>query len=166
MPSVSDFKKAFDLNKGEVLQNKFFNFTLNNIYIQHKVKKVYNEYEFPLTLEYIGPNKKGSEENLIKLIKSNILSKNGKIVYSDYGSPYECLIEEPKIEEVRDEEEGTVFRVDTKGVATRRRDIPTLKQQRVSQMSARSKSRGKSKDKKDQTLQVFEYFILSFQVFS
>ena len=104
MPSVSAFQRSFGIIKGLVLKDKISSFTLKEIDIKHKVKKIYQEYEFPLTLEFIGSPKKGSENRLINLIKSSIGAKDGSIVYSDYGSPYECGIGEPCVEEVFEEE--------------------------------------------------------------
>jgi hypothetical protein len=153
MPSVSAYQKAFGLIRGLVLKDKSTLFTLKESDIQHVVKKIYHEYHFPICLKFIGPSKEGSENHLLNLLNNKINSKDGIIVYSEYGSPYECGFGEAKVDDIYDEDDYTIYKVDSTGWAVRRRDIPTLKEQneqrRKSVGKTRSKSRGKSADKID-----------------
>jgi hypothetical protein len=125
MPSVSAYKKAFNLLKGEIFSDKYTKFILENIHIGHKEVKRYSEYSFPIRLEFKGPNIKFGEKILMNFINTKITSKNGKIVNSDYGNPYECTIGEPQIEDVRKENDHNIYIVRSEGYAFRRRDLPS-----------------------------------------
>jgi hypothetical protein len=129
MPSVASFKKAFGLTKGLILNDKTYKFELTDIYIGHVVKKIYNEYEFPIRLFFSGKNKKGSEINLIRLMNEKI-NNESLIVYSDYGNPYECNFGDPFVyskQQQNEDEDEFIYEVHTTGVGIRRRDLLNLR---------------------------------------
>ena len=68
MPSVSAYKKAFNIYKGLNLNDKKIKFILETIKIDHIVVKRYSEYEFPITLEFLGPNTITGTKILLELI--------------------------------------------------------------------------------------------------
>lgn len=153
MPSVSSFQKAFGLTRGLVLKDKYSIFTLKESEIKHVVKKIYQEYEFLINLKFIGPSREDSEDHLLNLLKNKINSKDGIIVYSQYGSPYECGFGEAKLDNIYQDDKCTIYKVISTGWAVRRRDIPTLKEinegRKKSVDKTRSRSNAKSIDKID-----------------
>jgi hypothetical protein len=136
MPSVSAYKKAFHLLKGQIFADKYI---LEKVQIGHKEIKRYSEYSFPIHLEFKGPNEKFGHKRLLNMIHTKITSMNGKIVNSDYGNPYECTVGNPKIEKIINEDEShNIYIVTSEGYAFRRKDLP----------SERKTSRSKSKPTK------------------
>ncbi len=143
MPSVSAYKKAFGLLKGLTLEEKSNKFILEELNIDHKVIKRYAEYGFPMVLNFRGPSLKSSKNLLLKLLKHKICSRNGIIVNSDYGNPYECTVGEPSIDEIIEQNEHeAIFIVKSDGFAFRRRDISS--DGRASNSKSRSLSKQKS----------------------
>lgn len=130
MPSVNSFKNAFNLNIGSVFSDNSSKFIIKNITIFHRVVHLYKEYKFPMTIEFLSENKKNSENHLLKIFNDEISRKNEQIIYSDYGSPYECSVDEPEIDNVYEENEKEIIIVlFTTGIAIRKYDLPTLYKQ-------------------------------------
>ena len=106
MPSPTDIKRAFKLH--EILDVK-------KLHLDHKCIKQNEIYKFPITLEF-QPNLTPRE------MKKRCLEKtHGKklVVYSHYGSPYECTSSDFTIK-------GSIAHAEI--VAKRSRTIPTLAQ--------------------------------------
>ena len=138
MPSVNSFKTAFNSSIGSIFSDNSSKFIIKNITIFHKVIHLYKEYKFLMTIEFIGENKKNSENKLLKIFNDEINRKNKQIIYSEYGSPYECSIEQPIIDNVyKENDKEIIIVIFTTGFAVRRYDMPTLHNQTH---STRSKS--------------------------
>jgi len=126
MPSPSAFRRGFTVDEGETIGKKY---KVDSIKVGHVVKVQNERYEFPMTIVFTSalsnpkPFTKASSDALLKALKSHV--RKNKIVYSAYGSPYDCGFGSPR---VRCFDENTVT-VKSTGKATRLRDTPTLKQQ-------------------------------------
>jgi hypothetical protein len=94
MPSPSDFKKAFKLNKGAAIHSPETENTIlaevQKATIGHTPKKRNELYEFPSTLNVEIKDPDTTESDLEAAIK-HYLSEEFT-VYSAYGSPYLCSI--------------------------------------------------------------------------
>lgn len=134
MPSAADFKRKLSLNKGAKLSKDF---TIKQSDIGH-VSRTQNElYEFPSTVivgktrSAVGQDEKPSKQRKIIAELKKTLSNKHQIVYSAYGSPYDCTIPARSIKVNKPTDDETFsFEVRFKGKAVRRRDIPTLSQQK------------------------------------
>ena len=115
MPSPSAFKRAFGLDDIRGLRR---------VTIGHICAKRYEDYRFPLTLEF-------TSELSPALIRSRIRGQTSKrrlVVYSSYGSPYTCVIGPWKVKG---------HTATAEGKAIRTREIPT--QRRAAQNVTRGK---------------------------
>ena len=126
MPSAAEFKKAFHLQDGTKLGALG---SIHNAKVGHVAVKRNERYEFPATLEIELPKtqkKKITRRQLITALQEH--TSGEKIVYSSYGSPYECTVHDVA---VTDYSEENIAEMKFLGKAVRRRDIPTLAQQKA-----------------------------------
>ena len=66
-------------------------YKLIDIDISHQSVKRYHEYKYPIRLTFDCSNEKYNNQQLESQLKSQI--SGDKIIYSDYGNPYNCNIE-------------------------------------------------------------------------
>jgi hypothetical protein len=136
MPSASQFKNAYGVLKGGSLGKRF---KILSSQVDHVPIKERQQYEYPTTLILTSqdPNadvtSRNAQREVKKAWKKEVEGQgNSKIVYSAYGSPYECSFSEPSLRVL--ESGGGVgndrLELDATGTAVRRRDIPTLPQQK------------------------------------
>lgn len=165
MPSASGFRRGFAVSVGDDIAGTGFRVTHSRV--DHVAKKtrgksgsivtnvglinayflfVWDRYEYPIRLgleadESIAGSAKARKAFLDSLKKHAA----ERIVYSGYGSPYDCSFGSPKIESWKmvdgdgEKEKGTQVVVTSKGTATRRRDIPTQREQSLSHESSKQK---------------------------
>lgn len=125
MPSPTEFRKGLGLQPGRSVPGLG---TVTACSTGHVVRQQNELYEFPteLTIQLDAAGK-GQPRRLASTFKRQV--NRGQIVYSAYGSPYECSVEGVKVKEAG-EEQGSVTLTYT-GKAARRRDIPTLAQRKA-----------------------------------
>jgi hypothetical protein len=126
MPSPSQFRTGFQLTKEQLT---FHHFKLTKQpEIKHVVMKTNRLYHFPLLFTFTrqdGEATKKDQNKLLEELKQS-LCKESKIVLSEYGSPYECSIDEKSFHVIDDDEEDNkVVKIAANGVGKRRMDIPT-----------------------------------------
>jgi hypothetical protein len=131
MPLASDFRKAFNLNKGAAVyslqgKNNILVGEVQSSSIGHTTKKKNELYEFPSSVEVKVKDKAINKRSLEAAFKEYV--KGEQIVYSAYGSPYACSVAKIKISSFDLDEDHASFTF--LGKAIRRRDIPTLGQQK------------------------------------
>ena len=86
MPEPKAFLSGFNIYEGLTINN----FTLKSINIEHNVIIRYHEYEYPITLTFTRQD----NENINKLLTHlNNYTSQYKIIYSAYGNPYKCTID-------------------------------------------------------------------------
>jgi len=148
MPSASAFKKAFNLEEGIILSSANSKYELVYVHVDHVQKKLFQEYDYPIELHFRCSSGSIDENILLKLIENNFCrNKNGQIVYSEYGSPYECHFGSPKVKKVakkKGHDTEHIIEIHSVGRGIRRRDIPTLKAQQKSRSRSNSRSKNKS----------------------
>ena len=98
-----------------------------NSTIGHEVKKQNERYEFPCTLEIRFKNGVELTKRQVEAAVRHHTSKQ-LTVYSAYGSPYLCSFQNVKA--TKFDQEENIANVKLFGKAVRRRDIPTLAQQK------------------------------------
>ncbi|PRW59725.1 hypothetical protein C2E21_1933 [Chlorella sorokiniana] len=143
MPSPSDFRKAFGLGVEQVLGGAW---RITSSSFGHEVKEQNERYEFPASLEVEwtagssggsgGGSKRGADRRRRELEAAwEQQTREKRIVYSAYGSPYECFfVKLPKVTPLDDG--GSSYQITALGRAVRRRDIPTLKEERAAERTA------------------------------
>ncbi|KAL4859055.1 hypothetical protein ACK3TF_000838 [Chlorella vulgaris] len=142
MPSPSDFRRAFNLSEGAHLglQKQW---EIETVHMGHEAVQQNERYEFPTTLivQFRAGTKavgsKGLSQRKQQLEKAfNQATQLEHIVYSAYGSPYECTYGPPQVAGI--DAGGRSFKLTAVGMAVRRRDIPTL----AAQLDAEQKAKG------------------------
>ena len=131
MPSPTDFKKAFGLGTGSTIAGRF---SVTDSHVGHDVVKQNEKYEFPSTISLALPPGASPSEALGAL-KGQLKEK--RMVYSAYGSPYECSWGTPKLKaggrgggagsagsEEEEEEGGATVVFSCLGKAVRRCELP------------------------------------------
>lgn len=96
-----------------------------------------NSYEYPIKLVLSAPapnsrskSQKALNDDLLRLLRNHVKAGNKRIIYSSYGSPYDCSFGEPRVTRFQVKEDGSLeAEVSSTGVSTRRRDLPTSKEQ-------------------------------------
>lgn len=141
MPSPSDFRKAFGLAVDQTLGGKW---RITSSSFGHEVKEQNERYEFPAAVEVewapssgggARSGKHGGDQRRELEACWAQQTSERRIVYSAYGSPYECFfVKAPKVTPL--DEEGRSFQVTALGRAVRRRDIPTLKEAKAAEREA------------------------------
>ncbi|KAL4459035.1 hypothetical protein ABPG75_013900 [Micractinium tetrahymenae] len=134
MPSPADFRRGFGLEQGQNM-GKSKEWKIASLHVGHDVKEQNECYEFPteLTLEWQpGTAARGGRQQAARRAKLEAAWQAAthikRIVYSAYGSPYECTYGAASSVSWLDEE-GRSWQLRSLGTAVRRRDIPTLGQQ-------------------------------------
>jgi hypothetical protein len=153
MPSPSEFKKAFKLNKGATLPSRTKNKNLAevlNASIGHTVKIRNERYEFPSTVDLKIADSATTKSNLEAAIKEYL--KNELTAYSAYGSPYSCSVANVEITSFEPEKDHA--RISFLGKAVRRRDILTLKQQTEAKREKEEEAAAGPSKKKKQKMSV------------
>ncbi len=98
MPSATDFRKAFHLGKGEAIGDG--RLRVEESQVGHKVKEENERYEFPTTVVL-----RGDVAGARRAFAAHI--KGSRLVYSAFGSPYDCSYGSPRVSKGT-EENGTV----------------------------------------------------------
>eukprot|EP00743_Colponemidia_sp_Colp-15_P013656 GILK01015946.1.p1 GENE.GILK01015946.1~~GILK01015946.1.p1 ORF type:complete len:313 (+),score=30.41 GILK01015946.1:542-1480(+) len=123
MPSAAQVKGLFNLTVGS--------HRIGNVRSDHVPITQNEKYHFPAKIELsLQNNAKPSTDRLLKAFKKYV--SGSKVVYSQYGSPYNCSIEKVKLLNSNESQP----RVEVLGEAVRRRDIPTMKEQQDEQKKA------------------------------
>ena len=121
MPSASDFAKAFGLKSSQRLAGSPY--SLAQAHIGHEVREENELYQFPCELalvrDPVGPAPCGRREarQAAEALAQHAEAQQGCIVYSAYGSPYECRL--GRANAVGSDEEGRV-KLRCTGTARRR----------------------------------------------
>ena len=92
MPHASVFSREFGLKKGSTINSSL---TVIKSSVQHVQVIRYNKYEYPIHLVLSSPTKQ-SIAQVKSACQKNWLS-NHKIIYSQYGNPYDCWISNIKV---------------------------------------------------------------------
>jgi len=108
-------RRGFDLISGQ----KIGRYEILSCDMGHEERKKYQIYEYPCEVTLKASDVKKAEKSWARHIGTR-----SRIIHSEYGSPYECWFEPPMLKKIADD---TVV-VKTKGIANRRRDIPTLRE--------------------------------------
>jgi hypothetical protein len=144
MPSASAFKKTFNLNKGAILHSQTTGKTVlaevQKSTIGHTAKRRNELYEFPSTIDLEIKDQSTTRYRL----RATLKQLGERIAYSSYGSPYKCSIENIKIESFDPAEAHAS--ITFLGKAIRRRDIPTLRQQKQKEREEKTSAAKKIKD--------------------
>src|SRR5438105_3626002 len=96
MPTPSAFLRGFGLTRGTSIGG----YTLTSVHSTHEEIERYREYYYAFTLTFIA-HEEANRRNLVREITS--ITSQTHIVNSQYGNPYECVIDEPS----RNDFEGT-----------------------------------------------------------
>eukprot|EP00386_Alphamonas_edax_P006123 GDKI01019919.1.p1 GENE.GDKI01019919.1~~GDKI01019919.1.p1 ORF type:complete len:226 (+),score=80.27 GDKI01019919.1:118-795(+) len=119
MPSPTSFKKGFAISSGDSVAGVH----IIKATVGHEVVRQNERYEYPITVVF-EPQTRLPPKKLLDALQQSV--REQRIIYSDYGSPYECHFGIPKVQS--QDEDGSIT-VSSKGWSVRRRDIPTLSQQ-------------------------------------
>jgi len=106
--------------------------------IEHVVIRQNREYEFPTTMQFSRSASKsstsanhGEKQLVLEAIKRRLIGDGQKkIIYSEYGSPYECFYDAKSFKVVDDDNQVNVVVITCKGVGNRTFDIPTEAERR------------------------------------
>ena len=135
MPSAADFRRGFGLNKNHPLGQGL---TITESHVGHEVKEQNERYEFPITL-LVAADSSGGGRHVLAAWKELVGRKQKQIIYSAYGSPYECSISAtPKVQSLGD----GILELTSIGQARRRRDVPTQAQEKQARPPAGEPSSG------------------------
>lgn len=139
MPSAADFKKAFHLSKDAKLKlgtrQGVSVGQVQNSTVGHEVKRQNERYEFPSTLELqLDKNNDLTKRQIEAAVRHH--TSHQPTVYSAYGSPYLCSIHNVKA--TKFDPEARIAEINFLGKAVRRRDIPTLAQQKEEERKRKS----------------------------
>ena len=178
MPSATDFRRAFGLDPGVRIggsgaaavgskrrrgaDDSPQSFELTSVQVGHEVLSQNERYAFPTTLllapvagakaarssRAAAAAGRGARDVAAAALREAL--RGQRIVYSAYGSPYECAFELAtlKLNETRaasssaddddkDVPTGGAWRATVRGIAHRRRDMPTKAQQAQQRDAAR-----------------------------
>jgi len=83
MPDIDRFLKGFHIYQGLVLDG----YQLTNTSSTEQQIVRYRKYSYPITLTFTFTGKH-SKTDLLPLLKRHVGGK--KVIYSEYGNPYEC----------------------------------------------------------------------------
>lgn len=154
MPSATDFRRAFGLEPGARISNQEEQqprrpttktasrrhsttgraaqprtFTLASVCVGHEVVAQNERYAFPMTLELEAADGEGKPGEAGGAAAQALRSALGGrvIVHSAFGSPYECFADLETLKIDADASEKLIH-VKCRGIAMRRRDLPTKAQ--------------------------------------
>lgn len=153
MPSAASFRHAFGLEEGARLASPSsgWTFVLDSVTISHVEAQRHERYLFPTDLrvscEKVPTQKrarssKAVDHDAAATLRGVLERRLGThhIVQSAYGSPYDCHFPLGKLRITKDKD-GTLH-VTVEGRATRRRDVPTSKQQADAKLTDRGTEGG------------------------
>jgi len=86
MPGVPEFLRAFGLVQGITIGS----FVLQSITAEHVVIHRYREYRYPITMVFVQRGTTDLNTFLMHLTQS---LQGSKVVYTEYGNPYQCWID-------------------------------------------------------------------------
>ena len=175
MPSATDFRRAFGLDPGVRIggssaaaagskrrrgaDDSQQSFELTSVQVGHEVLSQNERYAFPTTLllapvasakavrssRTAAAAGRGARDAAAAALRQTLRDRH--IVYSAYGSPYECAFElatlqlHEAVPSADDDDEKGVppgcWRATVRGIAHRRRDMPTKAQQAQQRDAAR-----------------------------
>lgn len=121
MPSLTAFHRGFKIETGMNIQG----YALQELSIDHIVISRYHRYEFPIVMVFIPSSSATSSSSLLQALK-RLVQGNKRIIYSEYGSPYECSFGTPVVKEHG--EDGDVI-IESRGTAVRVYTVPTQQQE-------------------------------------
>ena len=130
MPSAASFKQGFSIQPGDSIGK----FIVDRCECLHVVVEEFERYEFPIKI-FVRCDGKAKTSSVLTAVRK--LAKDPRVIYSEYGSPYECHLGKPTVTAGDDSPDSSAdgntstFVITTKGSAVRRRDLPTLAQQRL-----------------------------------
>eukprot|EP00887_Chlorella_sp_A99_P006714 scaffold3.g6714.t1 len=141
MPSAADFRRAFSLSESQALGASRFSIAQSRV--GHEVVEEFEHYSFPIELRVEGEaaaaagsgrsvRSASAAKRLAAAFKQHVANKQRVVVYSAYGSPYECIIGDCAVDHLG----GGAFRIKATGTAERRRDLPLLAQVREQERGA------------------------------
>ena len=152
MPSAASFRRAFGLEEGARLASPSsggWSFVLESVTVGHVEAERHERYLFPTDLriscEKAPAQKRARSSKAADLSAAaalrGVLEKSlgtHHTAKSAYGSPYDCSFPLGKLR-ITTEKDGTLI-VTAEGRATRRRDIPTSKQQADAKLTAEQRA--------------------------
>lgn len=115
MPSPTDFKRAFQLDKVDGTKK---------VSVGHVVKKQNELYTFPVKMIFDSAADL-TVDHVQQVLTEKKTLFDGCVVYSAFGSPYECELGAWKVESGK----GGAIEATSTGTATRNRDMLTQRQQ-------------------------------------
>lgn len=130
MPSAAEFKHRFGLTVGSAVGSSL---QIAASHVGHVVERENERYSFPTELVLSSEGAKASPKSVAAAFAANTRAKQNGIVHSAYGSPYECTISAGKAKPSGKDSNWTLM---ARGLAIRRRDLPTLAQQRAAERAA------------------------------
>lgn len=93
MPHFDKFIHGFGLTYGLTLGD----YRLTSVEGSEQSVKRYREYKYPITLTFTKiTSKPGNTLNLLTDLRAQI--SKSRVIYTSYGNPYQCTIENPHIE--------------------------------------------------------------------
>lgn len=163
--AASSSSLDFDPQQHQKHGKKRVEFEIADVSVGHVVKEQYERYEFPIEIVFqaVGAGSDGAQHSTRKKKRSNSSSSEpdaavtsalpspqqllsamkkhtsgDKVLYSEYGSPYDCTFGSPQLRKV--EENGSVVVITTVGTAVRNRQLPTQSQLASAPSSSSSSS--------------------------
>lgn len=128
MPDAASFRRFYGLHKGLALGAGL---TISAAHVGHVVERQNQRYSFPIQLDLsgAGSGRGASAKSVAAAFAAHIKPKQHGILMSAYGSPYECSIGSEKAAASEGKDGG--WTLTAKGRAVRRRDLPTVAQQKA-----------------------------------
>ena len=96
MPAPAKFLSAWGIGKRNLY--KLFSLKITFIKIGHNVIKRYQEYEFPIEIQFSDKNAAIQQKQNIQHLFQEFVSKH-QIVDSQYGNPYNCWIDNISVDD-------------------------------------------------------------------
>jgi hypothetical protein len=130
MPSPTAFRRGYGIAVGDSLTIGTCTATIRESRVQHIVVREFERYEFPSKITFSLSNSSSRTTPLPKpeavleaLIRHTCADTDAtKLIYSEYGSPYQCKFGTPVLAATEDASQVVIT---TRGVAIRDHELPT-----------------------------------------
>ena len=91
MPEYGPYLRGFGINKGLILGG----YELKSYRITHEVVKMYREYNYDTTLNFVVVDNNHDVDQLLSQLEKQ--TKRSRVISSQFGNPYRCWFGQPKI---------------------------------------------------------------------
>ena len=154
-------KKDYGLQKG----SRIGDLVVQSVQMQHVVKTTNEHYQFPtvMTVQLNGDGTSTAMAEALKTIQQHLDAP--RIIYSEYGSPYECTIGAVQMMSNHADPDHAM-KVKFEGKALRRRDIPTLKEVKQKEKEEERQKRGLSANDDQEPAQIAQLKSQGYRVIS